>query len=119
MMEIYQQMFKSNSFNVDDLMVLFNWGWPRLINKFSLIRNLNLFASEYQNDQILLNSYIQVDDQILLISSLIRYTHVFWSSGKKMAPYFTVISNLAVITRVTVNSVRVDLHLKVKFITEQ
>ena len=27
-------------------MVLFNWGWSRLINKLSLIRSLNLFASE-------------------------------------------------------------------------
>ena len=30
--EIYQQVFQSNSFNGEDLMVLFNWGWPRLIN---------------------------------------------------------------------------------------
>ena len=27
-------------------MVLFNWGWSRLINKLSLIRRLNLFALE-------------------------------------------------------------------------
>ena len=30
--EIYQQVFQSNSFNGEDLMVLFNWGWTRLIN---------------------------------------------------------------------------------------
>ena len=46
MVEIYQQMFQSNSFNGNDLMVLFSWGWSRLINKLSLIRSLNLFASE-------------------------------------------------------------------------
>ena len=44
--EIYQEMFQSNSFNGNDLMVLFSWGWLRLINKLSLIRSLNLFASE-------------------------------------------------------------------------
>ena len=43
---IYQEIFQSNSFNGNDLMVLFNWGWSRLINKLSLIRSLNLFASE-------------------------------------------------------------------------
>ena len=43
--EIYQEMFQSNSFNGNDLMVLFNWGLSRLINKLSLIRSLNLFAS--------------------------------------------------------------------------
>ena len=44
--EIYQQMFQSNSFKGNYLMVLFNWGWLRLINKFSLIRSLNLFTPE-------------------------------------------------------------------------
>ena len=33
-------------FNWNDSMVLFKWGWWRLINKPSLIRSLNLFASE-------------------------------------------------------------------------
>ena len=33
-------------FNGNDLMVLFNWGLSRLINKLSLIRSLNLFPSE-------------------------------------------------------------------------
>ena len=58
-----------NSFNGIDLMVLFNWGWSRLIYKLSLIRSLNLLASrlEYQNDQSVLNSFIQVDYQILVI----------------------------------------------------
>ena len=44
--EIYQEMFQSNSFNENDLTVLFHWGWSRLINKLSAIRSLNLFASE-------------------------------------------------------------------------
>ena len=46
MVEIYQEMFQSNSFTGNDLMVLFNWDWSRLINKLSLIRCLNLFVSE-------------------------------------------------------------------------
>ena len=39
--EIYQEMSKSSSFNGNDLMVLFNRGWSRLINTLSLIRSLN------------------------------------------------------------------------------
>ena len=61
-------MSQSSSFNKNELMVLFNWDWSRLIDKRYLIRSLNLFASDSRvsNDQSLLNSYIQVDDQILL-----------------------------------------------------
>ena len=44
--EIYQGTFQSNSFNRNYLIALFNWGWSRLINKHTLIRNLNFFASE-------------------------------------------------------------------------
>ena len=44
--DIYQQILQSNSFNENDLMVLFNWGWSRLINKLTLIKTLNLLASE-------------------------------------------------------------------------
>ena len=68
-MEIYQKMLQPNSFNGIDLMVLFNWGWSRLIYKLFLIRSLNLLASrvEYQNDQSVPNSFIQVDYQILVI----------------------------------------------------
>ena len=51
--EIYQEMFQSNSFNGNDLMVLFNWGWSRLINKLSLIRSLNFYASEVRHVYII------------------------------------------------------------------
>ena len=44
--EIYQRRFQSKRFDGNDLMVLFNWGWSRSINKLSLIRSLNLFVSE-------------------------------------------------------------------------
>ena len=44
--EIYQRSSQSKSFNGKDLMVLFCWGWSRLISKLSVIRSLNLFASE-------------------------------------------------------------------------
>ena len=46
MVEIYQGMFQLNSFNRNDLMILFKWGFSRSINKLSLIISLNLFASE-------------------------------------------------------------------------
>ena len=67
--EIYKRRSHSKSFNGNDLMVLFNWGWSRLINKLSLISSLNLLRQrlEYQNDQSLSNTYIQVDGQTLLI----------------------------------------------------
>ena len=41
------------------------------------------------------------------------------SSNKEVAVYFTIISNLAVTARVTVNNVRADFFLKGTFITEQ
>ena len=44
--EIYLEMFQSNSFNGNDLMVLFNWGWSLLINKLSLKKSMNLVESE-------------------------------------------------------------------------
>ena len=37
---------KSNSSSGNDQMVLFDWDWSRFMNKFSLIRSLNLFSSE-------------------------------------------------------------------------
>ena len=51
--EIYQQMLQSNSYNGNDLMVLFNWGWSRLIKKLPLVRSLNLFASEARISKII------------------------------------------------------------------
>ena len=45
MMEIYQQILQSNSFNRNDLMILFISDWSGLINKLSLLKILNLFAS--------------------------------------------------------------------------
>ena len=44
--ELYERRSQSKSFNRNDLMFLLNWGWSRLINKLSLIRSLNLFASK-------------------------------------------------------------------------
>ena len=74
MVKIHQQMFQSNSFNGNDLMVLLNWGWSCLINKLSLMRSLNLCVSDARisNDWSLLNGYIQVDDQVLF-DDLINY----------------------------------------------
>ena len=46
LVEIYQYIFQSNSFNGNDLMVLFNYGWSRLTSNLSLMRSLNLLASE-------------------------------------------------------------------------
>ena len=58
MVEIYQEIFQSSSFNESD-----KWGWSRFIDKLVCFRQ----RLKYQNDQILLNSYIQVGDQIPLI----------------------------------------------------
>ena len=70
MVKFYQQMSQSNSFTGNDFMVLFNWDCSCLINKLSLRRSLNLFALEVRTPNrtpSLLNSYIQVDDQMILI----------------------------------------------------
>ena len=62
-------MCQPNSFNGNGLMVLFKWGQSPLINKRSLIRSPNLFASEAAISKWSkpIDSYIQVDEQILLI----------------------------------------------------
>ena len=43
--------FDGNSFDGNDLMILFNWSWSHLINKLSLIRSLNLLANYNPNRQ--------------------------------------------------------------------
>ena len=124
--EIYLEMFKLNSFHGNDLMVL--WDWSRLINKLSLIRSLNLFASEariskWSNSVEQLHSSMWSDTADFL--TLLRHfpvklhTHMLFSTSKKGELYFTVISNLAVTTRVSVNNVRADLFLEGIFITQQ
>ena len=47
------------------------------------------------------------------------HTHMLFSTSKKGEVYFTIISNLAVTTRVSVNNVRADLFLEGIFITQQ
>ena len=44
---------------------------------------------------------------------------MLWSSSKKVELRFTIISNLAVTARVSVNIVRADHFLKEIFVTEQ
>ena len=129
--EICQEMFQSNSFNGNDLMVLFKWGWSLLINKLSLTRSLKLLASvasisKWSKPIKQLHSTRwsdTVDCLTLLIVKtfffLLQYTQMVCSSNKKVAVCFTLISNLAVTARVTVNNVRADFFLKGTFITEQ
>ena len=122
-------MFQSDSFNGNDLMVLFNRVWSRLIYKLSLIRSLNLFASEARNIKMIkvhltvtfkyMIRYCWLFDTFRTLSSLIRYTHIHRSSSKKVTVCFTMTSNLAVTIRASVNNVRADLFLKGIFVTEQ
>ena len=126
--KIYQQRSQSEIFNGNGLMVLFNWGWSHLINKLSLIRSLNLFASETRISKWSVTfSDNQVDGQILLILlTLLRCFPVKLEISKclaalvkKVVVCFTIISNLAVTTHISVNNVRADLFLKGIFIMEQ
>ena len=123
--EIYQRRSQSKSFNGNDLMVLFNWGWSRLINKLSLIRSLNLFASE---GRITITKWSKSIEQLHssrwsdtadCLTHLRRFpVKLEKPISKKVAVCFTIISNLAVTTHVSVNNIRADLFLKGIFITE-
>ena len=125
-MEIYQQMFLSNSFNGSYLMVLFNWGFSRLINKLSLIRSLNLFASEARIskwsksiEQLHSSRWSDTADCLILLRHFPFELNIPICSAaliKKVAVSFTIISKLAVTTRVSVNNARGNIFLKGMFI---
>ena len=128
-MEIYLEIFKSNSFNWNDLMVLFNWGWSRLINKLPLIRSLNLFASESRIpkwsksiEQFHPSRSSNTADCLTLLRHFPVKLDIHIRSAalvKKMTACFTIISNLAVTTRASVNNFRVDVFFYIIFLTEQ
>ena len=64
MVEIYQQLFQSNGYNRNDLMVLFNWGWSRL-NSY--------IQEDYQTDCLtLLRSFPVKLDIPMRSSALVR-----------------------------------------------
>ena len=123
--ENYQQIFQTNSFNGNDLMAFFNWGWSGLISKLSLIRGLNLLATEgriwkwSKSTEQLYSRKWSDTAYCVTLSKHIRYTLLLCSPSKKVVVCFTMISNFAVTTRVSVNNVRVDLFLKAIFMTEQ
>ena len=127
-MEIYLEIFKSNSFNWNDLMVLFNWGWSRLINKLPLI-SLNLFASESRIpkwsksiEQFHPSRSSDTADCLTLLRHFPVKLDIHIRSAalvKKMTACFTIISNLAVTTRASVNNFRVDVFFYGIFLTEQ
>ena len=127
--EFSQQVSQLNSLNGNDLTVLFNWCWSPLINKLFLIRSLKLFASEARTSNWSrfikqLHSSRWSDTTACLnlfkmLSSQIRNTHMLFILSKKGMVCFTIISNFAVTTRVSVNNVRADLSLKGILKTEQ
>ena len=114
----------------NDLMVFYNWGWLRLINKLSLIRSLNLFRFisqrlEYQIGQSLLNSYIQVDFSFTDCFTLLKRFPVKLdipmcsAALVKNGGMFTIIINLWVTKRASVNNAVTYLFLKGIFKTKQ
>ena len=129
MVEIYQEILQSNNFNGNDLMVSFNWSWSRLINKLSLIRNLNLFVSEGRIskwsksiEQLYSSRWSDTADCLTLLRRFPVKLNIPLCSAALVKMWrfcFTIISNLGVTTRVSVNSVRADHFFKGIFITEQ
>ena len=115
--ELYQEIFQSSSFNGND-----NWSWSFFINKLSLIRCLNLFAPEAgiskwskSIEQLHSSRWLDTADCLTLLRHFpVKIDIPICSAAlvKKMALCFTIISNPAVTTRVSVNNARADLFLK-------
>ena len=70
--KFYQQMSQSNSFNGNDLIVLFDWGWLRLMNKLKEAWICLHQRLEYQNDQSPFNSHTLADGRVYPYSVLMR-----------------------------------------------
>ena len=126
LVQIYQKILQWNSFNRKDLMVLFDWDWSCLINKLSLKRSLNMYQRlEYQNNQSIeqLHSswWSDTADCLTLLRCFPVKLDILICSAALVKKWwcFTITSNLAVTTCVSVNNVRVDLFLKGIFIAEQ
>ena len=121
--KFYRQMIQSNSFNENYLIFLLNWDWPCLKNKFSLIRNLNLFVweagkSKWSESIVQLHSSNWLFNIFKAFSSQSRFSHMLCSSSKKLAICFTITSNLTV-RPTSINKVNADRFLKCVFITTQ
>ena len=120
--KISQQRSQSKSFNGNDLMVLFNWGWSRLINKLSLMRSLNLFVSEARISkwsksikQLHSNRWSDTAGSLTHLrcfSVKLKIPMCSAAQIKKVAVCFTIVSNLAVTTPVSINNGRADPFLK-------
>ena len=110
-------------------MVLFNWGWSRLTNKLSLIRSLNFFAVEARISkwsksikQLHSSRWTDIADCLTYLRRIpvkLEMPICYAVLVTKVAVCFTIISNLAVSTQVSVNNVGVAIFLKGIFITKQ
>ena len=109
-------------------MVLFTWGWSRLIHKRSLIRSLNLFVPETRISkwsksikQLHSSRWSGTADCLTHLRRFPVKLEIPMCSAALVKKWrcFTIISNLAVTTHVSVNNVRADLFLKGIFIMEQ
>ena len=124
---IYQEIFQSN--NGNDLMILFNWDWSRLINKLYLIRSLNLLVSEASIskwsksiEQLHSSRWSGTADCLTLLRCFpVKLDIPICSAAlvKRVVVCFTIMNNLQVTTRLSVNNVRVDLFLLGIIITVQ
>ena len=114
-------MFQLNYFNGNDLMVLFNWGWPRLIYKLYLVRSLNLFASEARISKW--SKYIKqlnsskscdtVDLLTILRQFPVKLEIPMCSAALVKRWQCPLPSNLAVTIPTPINKVRMELFLQV------
>ena len=90
-------------------MVQFKIGLSRFINRLSLMSSLKLLVSEAKTSkssklimQLHCKQWSETADSFLFLCQ-VRNSHMFCCSGKKMLVSFTIISNVAVTTCITIN----------------
>ena len=90
-------------------MLRFKVGLSHFINRLSLMSSLKLLVSEAKtskSSKLMMQSHCkqwsETADSFSFLCQ-VRNSHMFCCSGKKMLVSFTIISNVAVTTRVTIN----------------
>ena len=111
---------KKTDLHQNSLIVLFKIGWSRFINKLTLRYNLNLLESAAKiwklskfMAQLHCNKWSDIGDCLTLLSLFPLISEIpMCLAGIKVEENFSVISELAVTTFITINDSRVNFFLK-------
>ena len=114
---------KKTDLHQNSLIVLFKIGWSRFINKLTLRYNLNLLESAAKiwklskfMAQLHCNKWSDIGDCLTLLSLFPLISEIpMCLAGIKVEESFSVISDLAVTTFITINYSRVNFFLKLIF----